>query len=722
MATHDYIISNASGAAVRADLNNALAAIVSNNSNASSPSTTYAYQWWADTTTGQLKLRNSANNAWITIFELDGTMLMENGSAASPGLAFASDLNTGFFRSAADKINFATGGVERLEIGSSEVVFNDGSNDVDFRVESNASTHMLFVDAGNNRVGIGRTSPANNLDIAVDSNNEGIQISSFTDVFGKIDFHANRSGADAALGILDFKWNGTQVARIIGGTGTDTTNKDDGALQFHTAAAGSASEAARIDSSGRLLVGTSTSRGDGSPLQVVNDAANPIEVFRGQNGTAGPVLLINKSRGSTASPSIVNNGDQIGAVSFKGYDGSNYVDCARIRAFVDGTPGSNDMPGRLVFSTTANGESSPTEQIRLDNSGNLNFAQEASSNYPEQKLRWSNDSTTGNGFYISQDSSRNGKIFHQQGLDILFGTNNTERARLDSSGRLLVGTSSSASGSVSHYARLQVQGHYQGSADEARISFQRGESSASMSNGDKIALISFADKDGGDYARIEAYADNTPGANDMPGRLVFSTCSDGASSPTERMRIRNDGTVLVGGTTVVSRSQHVLFEVGEGSNSFDIQRNNGSNVIEVSCQVGTTSGRTIQNFINPNGSVGGISISGSATTFETSSDYRLKENIVDLADGINRIKQLSPRRFNFIADANKTVDGFIAHEAQTIVPEAVRGAHNEVDDDGNAVMQGIDQSKLVPLLTAALQEAITKIETLETKVAALEAG
>ena len=126
-------------------------------------------------------------------------------------------------------------------------------------------------------------------------------------------------------------------------------------------------------------------------------------------------------------------------------------------------------------------------------------------------------------------------------------------------------------------------------------------------------------------------------------------------------------------------------------------------------------------FRNPNGQVGGISTNGSATTYATSSDYRLKENVVDLDGAIDRVKQLAPRRFNFIADADTTVDGFLAHEAQTVVPEAVTGTHNEVDDDGNAVMQGIDQSKLVPLLTAALQEAIAKIETLETKVAALEA-
>jgi len=119
--------------------------------------------------------------------------------------------------------------------------------------------------------------------------------------------------------------------------------------------------------------------------------------------------------------------------------------------------------------------------------------------------------------------------------------------------------------------------------------------------------------------------------------------------------------------------------------------------------------------------VGTIVTTSSSTAYNTSSDYRLKENVVDIADGITRVKQLQPRRFNFIADDTTTIDGFLAHEAQTVVPEAVTGTHNEVDDDGNPVMQEIDQSKLVPLLTAALQEAIAKIETLEAKVAALEA-
>jgi hypothetical protein len=114
--------------------------------------------------------------------------------------------------------------------------------------------------------------------------------------------------------------------------------------------------------------------------------------------------------------------------------------------------------------------------------------------------------------------------------------------------------------------------------------------------------------------------------------------------------------------------------------------------------------------------------STSSVAYNTSSDHRLKENVADMTGAIDRVKALAPKRFNFIVDPDTTVDGFLAHEAQAVVPEAVTGSKDELDADGNAVMQGIDQSKLVPLLVGALKESIAKIETLETKVAALEAG
>ena len=145
-------------------------------------------------------------------------------------------------------------------------------------------------------------------------------------------------------------------------------------------------------------------------------------------------------------------------------------------------------------------------------------------------------------------------------------------------------------------------------------------------------------------------------------------------------------------------------------------------------------------FTNGSTGVGSISYNNGGTSFNTSSDYRLKENVVALSDGITRLKTLKPYRFNFIVDADKTVDGFLAHEVTPVVPEAITGEKDATENilynegetipsgkkvgdikETKPIYQGIDQAKLVPLLTAALQEAIAKIELLETKVAALEA-
>ena len=157
-----------------------------------------------------------------------------------------------------------------------------------------------------------------------------------------------------------------------------------------------------------------------------------------------------------------------------------------------------------------------------------------------------------------------------------------------------------------------------------------------------------------------------------------------------------------------------------------------------------TSGSTnLIGFYNTNINVGNIISSGSSTSYSTSSDYRLKENVVPMVGSIDRLKTLKPSHFNFIADADTTVDGFLAHEAQEVVPEAITGTKDAMKTeeyevtpavmDGEDVVteavmgerevedyQGIDQSKLVPLLVASLQEAIAKIEELTTRIEKLE--
>lgn len=121
-------------------------------------------------------------------------------------------------------------------------------------------------------------------------------------------------------------------------------------------------------------------------------------------------------------------------------------------------------------------------------------------------------------------------------------------------------------------------------------------------------------------------------------------------------------------------------------------------------------------FVNSSNLTAGSIIQTGATTvnYGTSSDYRLKENVVSIAGATERLKQLKPSRFNFIADADKTVDGFLAHEVADVVPEAITGEKDEVDAEGNPKYQGIDQSKLVPLLVATIQELEARISALES--------
>ena len=406
MATHDYVIANGTGAAVRSDLNNALAAIVSNNSSSSEPGTTYAYQWWADTNANVLKIRNSANDGWITLRELDGTMLIEDGSASTPGLAFADDVNTGIFSPAADQIGFATGGAERLEIGSSEVVFNDPSNDVDFRVESNGNTHMLFVDAGNDRVGIGASAPENNLHVKASSGYAELRLEGASSAGGTLLFYEGSTKradifADPSSNIV-FR-NTNESARIdssgrllIGGTNTYHANADDlvvqGTGKVGVTIASTDSDASsiyfadstsnpgtyacyfeydhsvdaikigqgnserlRLDSSGRLLVGTTNVIGGGtySKLHLV-DASGP-EILFGRNDSS------------------VTDGNSLGGIRFYGNDGGSYQEGAHIIARADGTHANNDKPTRLVFSTTAGGASSATEAMRISNTQHVSI-------------------------------------------------------------------------------------------------------------------------------------------------------------------------------------------------------------------------------------------------------------------------------------------------------------------------------------------------------------
>ncbi|MAL46941.1 MAG: hypothetical protein CME98_23450, partial [Hyphomonas sp.] len=146
---HDYNLANQSGASFRSDLNNALQAILTNNSSASAPSSTASYMFWADTTTGTLKIRNSSNNGWIELLQLDGTLTLEDGTASAVALGFRDELNTGIFSSGANNFDVSIAGTTRLNISATGLnitgtVTDDGAThdgDVTF---TGAAANVVF--------------------------------------------------------------------------------------------------------------------------------------------------------------------------------------------------------------------------------------------------------------------------------------------------------------------------------------------------------------------------------------------------------------------------------------------------------------------------------------------------------------------------------------------------------------------------------------------------
>ena len=247
--------------------------------------------------------------------------------------------------------------------------------------------------------------------------------------------------------------------------------------------------------------------------------------------------------------------------------------------------------------------------------------------------------------------------------------------------------------------------HIQDTTSDGMIILDRADTSADHQ-------ICFAhnygngNQSGGNYYAI--------GVDDSENRLVIAYDADSqASLSSDSVMVINgpNGRVSLGTTNTAFRFNVISNQsdyVAQFDRNVDVDGNFRNHIV----------------FRRGGTSVGDIQCSNSATQYNTSSDHRLKENVEDMTGAIARVKQLSPKRFSWIVDEldSPNFDGFLAHEAQTIVPQAVSGTHNAVDEDGEAVMQGVDHSMMVPLLTGALQEAIAEIETLKTKVAALEAG
>jgi hypothetical protein len=586
------------------------------------------------------------------------------GSASSPSLKW--DANTGLYSPGADQLALATGGTGRL-----------------------------FVDANGN-IGI-NTAPGS---------------SSGFGAFFKIKTVSASPGFFVENGAADSWWG------VYGGTGTTDSAAiiypSTGSLRIATSTAvgvGGFSERMRLDSSGRLGLGTSV---PSSKLSIAyGDAGlNGINIEANINGT-GEGLRINGVTRTSADDATA---------------------LLRVIDRINGDALRVNVNGRVGIGTT-----SPIDDLTVQaqqSSGGITVTR--LSGTPRIKL-YGNSASPAEilfGDAVSGSGSEQGRISYDNSTDALrFFANAGERARIDSSGRLLVGTSSSRGNffnSGSGYSPLlQIEGTaayatnqasalsvVHNSTDDWGATIYLGKSKSSsvggnslISNGDTIARLTFQGADGTEFveaARIEAVIDGTPGANDMPGRLVFSTTADGAASPTERVRIASNGNFYIGGGTSFGGSgwttQNSGCQVSQYSPTSDPRTlyelksdNAGSNTTAVAIAAnGTISART--------------------TTIQAiSSERRLKENIIPLNvdDAWETVKSVPFYSYNFIgADPSNVLYGPMADE----VPDAMRVATSQSDDVG--VINTYDNGMLQARLYVALQTALNKIETLEARLTA----
>ncbi len=262
----------------------------------------------------------------------------------------------------------------------------------------------------------------------------------------------------------------------------------------------------------------------------------------------------------------------------------------------------------------------------------------------------------------------------------------TERMRITSAGNVGIGTSSS-------FEALRVAG------------------TVKIAPGNQTGILGFGGTSNAEVAIgvFRGAPNSTSAGNSLNlagfDNIVFSVSNTLLGSQTERMRIDSSGALCIG-TSVP--------DGGAGDGELVVEfSSNSENAIKTR-DIDSGNGGTHHQFLSGSSVVGTIKTTTSSTSYNTSSDHRLKENVTADWDATTRLKKLKPCRFNFISDETNTlVDGFLAHEAQAVVPECVTGTHNEVDADGKAVMQGIDQSKLVPLLVKTIQELEARITALE---------
>jgi hypothetical protein len=648
-----------------------------------------------------------------------------DGSVATPSITFANDLDSGFYRTGSGELAYTSNGTFRLKIDSSGRVGVGTSSPSDYlhisgsggataavRLQANDGRSYLIGSTGsgygsaNNFIIYDATASAERLRIT-SAGNVGVGTTS-----PGFAIDVQKSGTNPAISLN--RTDAATAGSITLASGNANNYLDNGGTKDFTINT-SSTERLRIDSSGRVGIGTSspTSYANSQTALVIEDDGAPAICW--------------SDTGQTRDWWAVALGS---ALSFRYADG-----------------GGSGSPTNV------------TNLLHLENNGNVGIA----TTNPTAPLTIQGGSGASPTIRLNggagDDNARIESKFHlylmcngdgnQSGRAVIFGNSTAELARVDSSGRLLVGTPS-AEGFNGLFPRLQVEGTDNSTARMSlfRISDNNGgpaftfakarnTSHKVLQSDDYLGQIDWYGSDGNDTnqigARISARIDGTPGSNDLPGRLEFSTTADGAGSPTERMRITSAGRFLYGCTSD-SGSSDVGVKISDDTNNPWLRivgnESTGSNFFLSGYNTNATN-NGYRFYVKFDGGI--VNHSGNNVNL---CDEREKKNIetLDSTWGCLKSWELKKFHYNDDADTDDKKYGVIAQQVAPHCPEVItdwvkqKAEDAVLDDDGNVVTpakeeivrMGVKEQQMMWMAIKALQEAQTRIETLEAEVAALK--
>ena len=684
----------------------------------------------------------------------------------------------------------------RLHISADTGNNDAGASQIRFLVDG--GNKMMIDNNGQVGIGVGSTAPNRKLEISSNGESSIIRLSNTdttiqnTDRIGMLEFHGSDAGASGICAFIE----------AIASSNAGQTD-----LRFATGTAGSVTEKVRLDSDGRLLfnvtssINSNTGSNNAQPLIQVHsdDDGGSISLTRyGNNSGNGGRLFLQKARGAISSPSVVNDGDNIGEIRFGGYDGSAFANGCKILNRVNGTPSTDTLPSDLEFHIRdVNGSAQELLTLNHDRFVGINKASPSLPLHIKQLtdlqgvLRLEDSGSTSR--YLDVDVTNSLTTF-QTRFGNSYGTirftrdNNTtvvENLRLKSDGTVSIGTTATQTG-----AKLTVDGGNIVSSASVVAGFTgTGQAALTVNDGGGNCNVTFNHKaatpdNAGVAGRISVNTDAGNGADNvaaMDFQLNNNVSGGSTATTTSVFSIHRGRGDQIGGNGDVSTvygqvrvpegttdgnivglclgTDHDTGLCRTGSNKLGISSNNAIS-LEVGSAVRVAGELNLMGNTDESGKFIDIGFEGfsfqmrrtkfddtgheafitvnasgvfSTANIGSTSDAKLKKNITTISEGaIENIKKLRPVKFDWIKeDKLNDNNGFIAQEVKEIFPNLVYGTEYDatLNDPEKGTKGGIksegysiDLVGITANITKALQEAISKIESLETEVAALKAA